>query len=128
MNLIKKIFTIICTCFALIMNILHAQDSAPKMPEPKVLAEKEVEMMTKDLSLTGEQAKKITPIALKYAEKRKEVSEEGLNTGDWSGIGAKMEKLSQEKDGELKPILTEVQYVEDQKFKKKMRAKFSRRQ
>ncbi len=117
----------ICTCFALIMNTLHAQGNAAKMPEPKVLAEKEVEMMTKDLSLTSEQAQKITPIALKYAEKRKEVSEEGLNTGDWSSTGAKMEKLSQEKDVELKPILTEVQYIEYQKFKKKMRAKFSRR-
>ena len=128
MKSIKIIFTIICTYFALIVNPLQAQGSPDQMPEPKVIAEKEMESMKKELNLTEDQVKKITPISLKYAEKRKEMAEEAMNAGDWAGMREKMETLSQEKSAELKPILTDAQYVDYQKFVKKMRAKFSRKQ
>ncbi len=128
MKFIKITFAIICTYFALIVNPLQAQGSPDKMPEPKVIAEKEMETMKKELNLTEDQVKKITPISLKYAEKRKEISEEAMNAGDWSGMRAKMETLSLEKATELKPILTDAQYVDYQKYVKKMRAKFSRRE
>lgn len=128
MKFIKIIFTIICTYFALTVNPLQAQMSPDKMPEPKVIAEKEMESLKKELTLTEEQVKKIAPINLKYAEKRKEMAEEAMNAGDWAGMGAKMETLSQEKSAELKPILTDAQYVDYQKYVKKMRAKYSRRQ
>ncbi len=91
-----------------------------QMPEPKEMADREVQRLKKELILTDDQTAKITPISLKYAEQMKTIIADAREEGDFSGVRAKMEVLQKAKSAEVVPLLTDEQKPKYEAFKKKM--------
>ncbi len=91
-----------------------------QMPEPKEMADREVQRLKKELTLTDDQTAKMTPISLKYALQTKTIIDEAREEGDFSGVRAKMEPLMKAKNAEIEPLLTAEQKPKYEELKKKM--------
>lgn len=90
----------------------HAQESGST---PEERAQYHTDWMKADLKLTAEQEEKVHEINLKYAREAETIKSDG---------GSRMSKMKQakslidQKDAELKPILTDEQYALFQEKKK----------
>ncbi len=74
---------------------------------PEERAKAETQRMKTDLTLTDQQLAKVDTINLKYAKMRSGMR--GQFQGDREGMMAKMQEMQQQKNAELKSVLTEEQ-------------------
>lgn len=120
-----KIFTVAFLLIALLITTSQAsaQESGRKTPEEraKVLTEK----MKTELSLTTEQEPKVEAINLKYAK----LNQETISTGSNRKLKTykTIKKHREEKDKELKEVLTGDQYKKYQEMVKEIEEKAKER-
>ena len=74
---------------------------------PEDRAKSETASMKTDLGLTDQQVAKVDSINLKYAKKRAEMR--GQFQNDRQAMMSKMQEMQEQKNAELKPVLTEAQ-------------------
>lgn len=72
------------------------------------MVKRQTKDMVENLSLNEDQTKKVSELNEKYAEKMGEIFQNA--NGDFSGMREKMGKLREEKNEELKTVLTEEQF------------------
>jgi Skp family chaperone for outer membrane proteins len=109
--MINKI--VIVSVFLMSLAACNLIGQQRKMPSAKDMAERQTEMMTKNLDLSEKQQKAISTINLKYAEEIQKIRQEA------AGDREKMRKLRDDlvinKNDELKGILSSEQF---EKYKK----------
>lgn len=76
---------------------------------PEEMVKRQTEQMVADLDLNKEQIPKVEAINKKYSEKTQQIFQNG--DGDRSKNREKMESLRNEKNVELKTVLTKAQYT-----------------
>ena len=91
---------------------------------PEERAQFQTDYMKENLSLTGDQEKKVHDVNVKYAEKMQEVYE--APTSDEQKLKS-MKRINGEKEAELKLILKPDQYATYEKNKEAMRQKIKER-
>lgn len=123
----KTVVAALIVCFVSIVSLASAQE---KMEEfmtsttPEERAQMQTDHMKEKLVLTENQVPQVHEINLKYARKM----QDAYNAG-----GGKLQKLkrvkgvSQEKDKELKRVLTSSQYAAYESNKEEMKAKMKER-
>ncbi len=84
------------------------------------MADKQTDLMKDNLTLTEGQLPKIEKINLKYAEKM--VTARNNSNGDRTSMRSTMMSILEEKDTELKTVLTSEQYNELVEIRKNARA------
>ena len=82
--------------------------SQPQPPSAESMAQRETEWMTKELSLSEDQVKKVNAINLKYAEKQAEMFQGGPG-GDFEAMQKKMKEINDQKRAEFEGVLTAEQ-------------------
>jgi hypothetical protein len=85
-------------------------------------AKQQTERMKKELQLTETQLPEVEAVNLKYSERQQALFSEKKEgeQPDRSKMRSEMEKLEQEKEADLKPLLTESQWKTYQANKKSM--------
>jgi len=102
--------SILFIAFMAITTILAAQPNITAEEKAKM----ETEWMKTDLNLDETTALNVESINLKYATKRKEMMQEMRNSGgepDREAMRETMQTLNEEKNNELKLVLTQEQYI-----------------
>lgn len=85
--------------------------------DPKEMAKRQTDELTKALSLNKDQEKKVLDLNLKAAEKMSALRDEAMNGGgDRDAMREKMMKSREEQNKEMKKILTEAQYKKYEKY------------
>lgn len=103
------------------MSLVQAQPpqgGGPQM-DPGRMAQMQTERMTTDLSLNEKQQKDVKAINEKYAKKMGEIFQSGQGQGDWQAIRTKFEEMNNQKNEELKKVLTADQYKKYEELEKK---------
>ncbi len=126
MKTISRVYAVLG--FLMLLSIgLKAQDmEAHKRSErtPEQRAARQTVKMTETLKLNEEQTRRVKEINLRYAQQAQQMRE---------AMRAELKSMHQNKDGELKAVLTEAQYQqlqqihEDRKEKVKTRTEERRR-
>ena len=91
---------------------------------PEERAQFQTDYMKENLSLTGDQEKKVHDVNVKYAEKMQEAYE--APTNEQQKLNA-MKRINAEKEAELKLILSGDQYSTYEKNKEEMKKKVNAR-
>ena len=96
--------------FAAVLTIMvsitaHSQNSRPSSEE---FVKKQTEQMVKDLDLNEKQTKQVSDLNTKFAEQMKKARDE--NQGNRDKMRASMKKMRDDRNIELKKILTDEQY------------------
>lgn len=107
--------------FLVLFAMLFASVSMAQGPggnfDPKEMAKRQTEDLTKALSLTKDQQKKVQNLNLKNAEEMSAMRDEMMNGGgDREAMRAKMDKLRETQNTEMKKILTDAQYKKYEKY------------
>ncbi len=85
--------------------------------DPKEMAKRQTDELTKALSLNKDQEKKVLDLNLKAAEKMSALRDEAMNGGgDRDAMREKMMNSREEQNKEMKKILTEAQYKKYEKY------------
>lgn len=97
--------------------------------DPEQMIKRQTDQMVTDLGLNADQTKKVEALNRKYSDKMREMFQANRDAGgDFSQMREKMTALREEKNKELKPILTEDQmkkYLElEQKRMEERRQRF----
>ena len=102
---------------------MHAQDNrhggGRGSASPEDRAKRQTEMMKESLSLTAVQEPKVSAINLKYAKKLEEVRK----VADTAAQRRSAQKLNQQKESELKTVLTAAQFKSYLKQVEEMKAR-----
>ncbi|POY37522.1 hypothetical protein C3K47_07090 [Solitalea longa] len=98
----------------LITVAAYSQERTPRGAEER--ASMQTQKMTKSLSLTDDQQKKVQDINLMYAKKVDELRE--ANAGDREAMFNGLKKIDGEKDAALKVVLSEKQMADYETLKK----------
>lgn len=94
---------------------------------PEDMAKAETEWMVKELTLDKAMEQKVSELQLKYAKKQAEMRAAAMNSGDRETMRANQQKLTTEKDAELKKLLGDKTYEIYQKKVTERRAAMQRR-
>ncbi|MCK3684892.1 DUF4890 domain-containing protein [Maribellus sp. YY47] len=104
-------------------TVTMAQDRGPRNFDPKEMAQRQTEELTKTLDLNKDQAKKVLELNTKMGEKmsamRGEMRDGG---GDREAMREKMTKMREEQKAEMKKILTDAQYKKYEKYLEERRS------
>jgi len=109
----KKLILVIATAFAF-STVIFGQERQKMSAEE--MAKKQTERMEQKLSLTSEQKAKVEAINLKYAKQQQ--AEFQKKEAERKAKIAEMEKIRNEKNTELKAVLTADQYNKYQEQRK----------
>lgn len=93
-----------------------------KSPEER--AQLTTDWMKSELNLNKKETKKVHEINLKYARQMQKKMEEVRQTGDRSQMRSEMQKINNEKNKELEPVLGEEKY---QLYLKKIEERYKNR-
>ncbi len=105
MKLLQSVFLV--TIFTVISSVsLFSQSRQHRSPED--MAKQQTEWMTKELTLDKGQVEKISVMNLKYSKELQKTWQE--NQGNREAMRSAMTKLTEEKDKELKKVVTEDQF------------------
>ncbi len=105
MKLLQSVFLV--TIFTVISSVsLFSQSRQNRSPEE--MAKQQTEWMTKELTLDEGQVEKVSVINLKYSKDLQKTWQQ--NQGNREAMRSAMTKLTEEKDKELKKVLTEDQF------------------
>ena len=115
----KKLIAIVALCF-LGLGVAQAQVSLQKKsPVKSALQSGAVEMLTQKLNLSSQQVASITKIMGVFADSRKTVTE---STGMTAEVkAAKLKKINDREDMNMKNILDDTQYAKFQELAKDIR-------
>nr|WP_319400986.1 hypothetical protein [uncultured Carboxylicivirga sp.] len=108
-----KIWSLLVIVILLFANITHAQNRM----NSEQRAKQQTAQMTKDLNLTEEQQGKVAELNKNFGEKMRNLHEE--NQGDRDKMRESMTKLRDERDNELKKILTADQFNKHKELEEK---------
>ncbi len=101
----------------LFTTVSVAQDRGAGNFDPKVMAQRQTDELTKELSLKKDQQEKVLALNLKNAEEMAALRDEAMNgDGDRDAMREKMTKLREEQETKMKEILTDAQYKKYQKY------------
>jgi len=108
----KTLITALTLAAGLFTSAASAQQTqpAPVPATPEQRAERQTLMMTKRLHLTPEQVEKVKAINLKYVNDAKAMHEERKD--DKNAKPGAFHDMKQQKDAELKEVLTAGQYTD----------------
>ncbi len=101
------LYSIVALLFLSISAQTNAQPQHQKF-SAEDMSEKQTEMMKKELNLSDEQTTEVSAINLKFAKKMDEQREN--SSGDRESMHEEMEKMREERNAELKEVLSEKQY------------------
>ncbi|WP_430815620.1 hypothetical protein [Carboxylicivirga sp. RSCT41] len=104
---------VIVSLLILSLTACNLNGQQRRMPSAKEMSERQTEMMVKNLDLTDQQQKTVSEINFKYAEKFQNLREEAK--GDREKMRTLRNDLVNNKDEELKDVLSSVQF---EKYKK----------
>lgn len=93
--------------------------------DPEEMVKRQTQQMVEDLGLNEAQEVKVDSLNRKYSQKMGEMFQSAQ--GDFQGMREKMETLREEKNAELKTILTEEQYTKHVELEKKRMEEFRSR-
>jgi periplasmic protein CpxP/Spy len=121
----KKIITTLVFC-VLFTGLLYSQDGPPrdgpprdgKKPSAEEMVKMEMKMMKQELDLTETQVSFVKKILEDAYKKMEDSFSSGKKDRD------EMEKITKEKDDNLKRVLTEDQWTKYEDIKDKMKNKF----
>lgn len=99
------------------------QDRGQRNFDPKEMAKRQTEELTKALNLNKDQQKKVLTLNNEMADKMSAVREDMRNGGDREAMREKFRKVREEQNKEMKKILTEAQYEKYEKYLEEQRAK-----
>jgi len=103
--------------FAIVFaTVSVAQNRGMGNNDPKEMAQRQTEELTKALNLNKDQEKKVLDLNLKNAEQMTALREEMMNGGDREAMREKMNKFREEQTAGMKKILTESQYKKYEKY------------
>ncbi|RIJ50790.1 DUF4890 domain-containing protein [Maribellus luteus] len=103
--------------------VTMAQDRGPRNFDPKEMAKRQTDELTKALDLNKDQAAKVLELNTKVGEKMSSMREEMRDGGgDREAMREKMTKIREEQKVEMKKILTEAQYKKYEKYLEERRA------
>ena len=108
---------------ALVAITLGAQAQEKEKRTPEERAKAQTERMTKELGLSADQAAKLEPINLKYAQEGAALRAEYEAQREAMRKEGKGRKLVEAHDAEVKPILTPEQYEKWQALKAEKKEK-----
>jgi len=118
----KKLGLLLLSVFVF-ATVTMAQNQGPRNFDPKEMAKRQTEELTKTLDLNKDQAKKVLELNTKMGEKRSTMFQEMRNGGgDREAMREKMTKIQEEQNAEMKKILTEDQYKKYEKYLEERRA------
>jgi periplasmic protein CpxP/Spy len=100
-----------------------AQQGGPQNFDPKEMAKRQTEELTKELGLNKDQQKKVSDLNLKAAEQMSAMREQMRNGGDREAMREKMTKAREAQNAEMKKILTDEQYKKYEKYLEERRAR-----
>jgi len=104
-------------------TVTMAQNQGPRNFDPKEMAKRQTEELTKTLDLNKDQAKKVLELNTKMGEKRSAMFQEMRDGGgDREAMREKNAKMQEEQNAEMKKILTEDQYKKYEKYLEERRA------
>jgi periplasmic protein CpxP/Spy len=118
-------------CHLVIFQAAFSQANANnknKNRTPEQKADAHLKKMTQDLSLTSEQVPKVKAIVLDKIQKMDALKTKYANTTDKKAMHQEMKKIRDQKDTELKAVLTPEQYTKhvqmrEEEKKKRMQNK-----
>lgn len=110
----KKLVMVLISAF-MVSSIALAQNRQQMSAEE--MASKQTDRMSECLSLSNDQKSKIKALNLKYAKKHQETRQQ--NKAVREAKRAEMQKLQEQKDAELKTILTDEQFKQYKEKEKK---------
>ncbi len=118
----KKLGLLLLSVFVF-AAVTMAQDRGPRNFDPKEMAKRQTEELTKALDLNKDQAAKVLELNTKVGEKMSSMREEMRDGGgDREAMREKMTKIREEQKVEMKKILTEAQYKKYEKYLEERRA------
>ena len=108
MKLLMNAFFVAIVLFT--SNNMFAQDKTPQKPEqtPETMSQRHADKMKSDLNLNDEQTKKVYEVNLKYNKERQANREK--RSQERKEKMAEAKKKNEQKNAELKNILTADQY------------------
>jgi predicted transglutaminase-like cysteine proteinase len=109
----KKVFaaTVLFVCFAAMANTASAQEKLDEFmteTSPEERAQMQTDYMKESLTLTEDQVPQVHAVNLKYARRMQDAYNSG---GGRLQKLKKMKAVNQEKDSEVKRVLTSTQYA-----------------
>ena len=110
----KKLRTIFTAAAMLLAFLSHAQQR--EMPPPAERANRTVERLKPELSLTDAQVKEVTPIYTSFFE-----GVDALRSGGERPSPEARQKLTEERDAKLKKVLDEAQMKKLKEVEEQMR-------
>ncbi len=112
----KKLGLLLLSVFVF-AAVTMAQDRGPRNFDPKEMAKRQTDELTKALDLNKDQAAKVLELNTKVGEKMSSMREEMRDGGgDREAMREKMTKIREEQKVEMKKILTEAQYKKYEKY------------
>jgi hypothetical protein len=123
----KVVLAVLSVCFAAMINTACAQEKLDEFmtdTTPEERAQMQTDYMKENLTLTEDQVPRVHEVNLKYSQKM----QDAYNSG-----GGKLQKLkkmkgiNQEKDKEIKRVLTSSQYATYEKHREEMKEKMRAR-
>ncbi len=118
----KKLGLLLLSVFVF-AAVTMAQDRGPRNFDPKEMAKRQTDELTKALDLNKDQAAKVLELNTKVGEKMSSMREEMRDGGgDREAMREKMTKIREEQKVEMKKILTEAQYKKYEKYLEERRA------
>lgn len=119
----KKLgFLLLATIF--FASVAMAQPGGQRNFDPKEMAKRQTEELTKELGLNKDQAKKVLELNTKSMEKMSEMRGQMRDGGgDREAMLEKMQKSRDEQNAEMKKILTDDQYKKYEKYLEERRAR-----
>lgn len=120
----KKLGLLLLSVFVFTV-VTTAQDRGPRNFDPKEMAKRQTEELTKVLDLNKDQQKKVLELNTKSGEKMSELREDMMGGGDREAMREKMMKIREDQNKEMKKILTEDQYKKYEKYLEERRSRWS---
>ena len=104
-------------------TVAMAQPGGQRNFDPKEMAKRQTEELTKELGLNKDQAKKVLELNTKSMEKMSEMRGQMRDGGNREAMREKMQKQREEQNAEMKKILTEDQYKKYEKYLEERRSR-----
>jgi hypothetical protein len=112
--MVKKMRVLTVLMLSLFVSATFAQQGQGQgqrqQRTPEETAKAETEWMVKELTLDKAMEQKVSELQLKYAKKQTEMRAAAVNTGDREAMRASQQKLTTEKDAELKKLLGDAKF------------------
>ena len=123
----KKLGLLLLSVFVFTV-VSTAQDRGQRNFDPKEMAKRQTEELTKVLDLNKDQQKKVLELNTEAGEKMSAMRNDMMSGGgDREALREKMMKIREDQNKEMKKILTEEQYKKYEKYLEERRSQRGQR-